>query len=556
MHGMLKRETENRKGAPAFSRQSREKAEEVQPPQGTRGVPVNRRSLWISMALVLLIVAWAGLSLLAEGPGFAVIVSQKLQGGEEATSAMARLFAALILMLFSAGNEGWRLRWVAAGLVALGMGHLVFGYLEPLIQNDPPDPNEALYESLVTRILACTLFVMGLIPRTPTRRKLKTTIAALAAAPIAFYFVVFEVLHKEDWIPMLTHIESMEATVTYDTALGWLTPWYWIISSLPLALTLAVTVGAFRQSNRGLLPGWLLISIVLMSGSLFHEYLWPSAYDSAVLTTSGILRLMFAVVIVVGGIVELARVASERTALLATERERVRRLGELATLRADFSAMVAHELDGPLSAVRRLTEMLSAAGSDTEIRRYATTAMEHEIDTLNALIGDVRAAAAVERDDFEISIHPIPVRDLLFAARSYAMTLPGDHPVGVSLADTLMTEKVNADPERVGQVLRNLISNAAKYSPDGAPIELRARRSHDRVRIEVADRGPGIRSEDKVRIFEKFGRGRASNGSKVAGVGLGLYLSRRIAQAHGGDLALDSRPGGGSVFGLDLEVAS
>jgi signal transduction histidine kinase len=104
-------------------------------------------------------------------------------------------------------------------------------------------------------------------------------------------------------------------------------------------------------------------------------------------------------------------------------------------------------------------------------------------------------------------------------------------------------------------VLRNLLSNAAKYSPAGALIELRARRSEeDRVRIEVADHGQGVHPDDVVRIFEKFGRGRDQSGQKVAGVGLGLYLSRRILQAHGSELTLDSTPGAGCVFGFELEA--
>ena len=112
-----------------------------------------------------------------------------------------------------------------------------------------------------------------------------------------------------------------------------------------------------------------------------------------------------------------------------------------------------------------------------------------------------------------------------------------------------------ADPERIGQVLRNLLSNAAKYSPEGTPIELRVIGKKGRVRLEVADRGPGIHPEDVTRIFEKFGRGRDREGRKMPGVGLGLYLSQRIVRGHGSELTVRTRPGGGSVFGFDLEVA-
>jgi signal transduction histidine kinase len=146
---------------------------------------------------------------------------------------------------------------------------------------------------------------------------------------------------------------------------------------------------------------------------------------------------------------------------------------------------------------------------------------------------------------------------LVTDAKAYADSLPGDHPLEVVLSGALEArERVWADPKRVGQVLRNLLSNAAKYSPDGTSIELRATTNGSgHVRIEVADHGPGIHPEEVARIFEKFGRGSSREGKKVAGAGLGLYLSRRIVQAHGGELTLDTQLGEGSVFGFDLEVA-
>ena len=114
-------------------------------------------------------------------------------------------------------------------------------------------------------------------------------------------------------------------------------------------------------------------------------------------------------------------------------------------------------------------------------------------------------------------------------------------------------DQVLADRERIGQVLRNLIQNAAKYSPLGAPIELRATASGGWVRFEVADRGRGIPPDEQRRIFEKFGRGRDERGQRVPGLGLGLYLSRRLVQMHGSELTVEPRPGGGSTFVFALE---
>jgi signal transduction histidine kinase len=229
-------------------------------------------------------------------------------------------------------------------------------------------------------------------------------------------------------------------------------------------------------------------------------------------------------------------------------------MGELATLRADFSDMIAHELDAPLSAIRQLARMIGLEGLDPGVRASSLTIMDKEIDALVTLVEDVRAAAATERDDFEVALHPVPITALLTSAAAYADTLTGDHRLEVVAEDSLTSERVMADPERIGQVLRNLLSNAAKYSPEGTLIELRAYRSRrgGRIAVEVADQGHGVHPDDLAMIFEKFGRGRDRKGKSS---GAGLYISRRIVQSHGSSMTVTSRPGEGAVFRFELEAA-
>jgi signal transduction histidine kinase len=356
-------------------------------------------------------------------------------------------------------------------------------------------------------------------------------------------------------MPPLARIANPERSLTLGSPLVWLTPWHWVLSMLPLGLAAAAAAGAFWQSRRGLLRSWLLFAVVLLAGSVLHDYLWPSAYGGSLLTTADVLSLLFAVVVAVGGISELRRVASERARLLATERERAQRLNELNALRSDFSAMIAHELETPIASVRKLNEMLSVEGEDPEVRDYATTATERELDALTTLVRDVRAVAAVEREDFGIKARPLPLEELLTDAEVYASALPGHHPVEVMVrGDHRAGEQVLADPERIGQVLRNLLSNAAKYSPEGTPIELRVIGKEGRVRVEIADQGQGIHPDDVPRIFEKFGRGSDREKHRTPGVGLGLYLSQRIVRSHGSELTVQTSVGEGSVFGFELRV--
>ena len=252
------------------------------------------------------------------------------------------------------------------------------------------------------------------------------------------------------------------------------------------------------------------------------------------------------------------RDVTERRRAEESLREANRRLEELAVLRADFGAMVAHELGSPLAAVRAHAEVLGTGELGPEEQERALEKIATETDILMALVADVRFAASVEREDFSLRIRTVAVGRLLDDAFAFAETLPGTRPFTVEAENP--DEEVVADPYRIGQVLRNLLSNAAKYTPEGTPVTLRAIPSagpasaRRTVRLEIADSGPGIHPDDARRVFEKFGRGRDREGRKVPGAGLGLYLSRRIVRVHGSDLSVRSEPGQGSVFSFTLEA--
>lgn len=253
---------------------------------------------------------------------------------------------------------------------------------------------------------------------------------------------------------------------------------------------------------------------------------------------------------------ERRRVESERQALLAAARDYARRLEELATLKAAFMSMVAHELGNPVAAVRGLADLLLAGHLAPAQQASLVEAIRAEADLLRDLVADVQAAAAVERDEFEVRPRPVAMAMLLAEATAFARSMPGGHPVTAVIEDVAATSTVVADPGRIGQVLRNLLTNAAKHTPAGTPIELRARCVGRAVRIEVADRGPGIQPYELERVFEKFGRGRDAAGRKVPGSGLGLYLSRRIVRAYGGELTVSSVAGEGTIFAFELEIMS
>jgi signal transduction histidine kinase len=272
---------------------------------------------------------------------------------------------------------------------------------------------------------------------------------------------------------------------------------------------------------------------------------------SSILSSTSLLRLSLVIAVVVGGIVELAIVTRQRDSLLLAEQERTQRLEDLAQLKADFTSIVAHELANPVASIKVMAEIVALEDVPADLRRRTAAEIAQEAQVLEMLIEDIRETASVERDDFRINARRIQVDRLVADAAAYARRLPGTHPVTIeNMAATLA---VRGDPDRLHQVLRNLLDNAARYTPEDTPIIIRTRREPGQVVVEVADRGGGIPAGDIERIFEKFGRGREASQLNASGRGLGLYLSRRIVRLHGSDLVVNSTPGQGTSFRFRLK---
>lgn len=246
---------------------------------------------------------------------------------------------------------------------------------------------------------------------------------------------------------------------------------------------------------------------------------------------------------------ERKRSERERDILLATAQDYANRAGELATLKADFTAMVAHELGTPIAAISALVALLEREGFPAADRQHVLATIRTQAHLLQRMVVDMGDAAAVERDDFVVHPQPTTAATLFADAAASVQALLSEHAFHVEPAPIA---RVLVDPERIGQVLGNLLGNAAKHTPPGTPVVLRARREDGQVHVVVADKGPGIHPDDLSRVLTKFGRGRDAEGSRTLGAGLGLYLSRRIIQAHGGDLTVESEPGKGTTFSFTL----
>jgi signal transduction histidine kinase len=234
------------------------------------------------------------------------------------------------------------------------------------------------------------------------------------------------------------------------------------------------------------------------------------------------------------------------------ERTTVEELRRLSALRADFVSLVSHELRSPMASVIGSAKTLRMRWRELtpEQRESFLALIDHETNRLADLVSDVLDTSRIESGTFSYSFSDVNVGDIVRESAAAAQT--GQDEVQVRAEVTTPLPTVRGDRERLRQVVTNLIDNAVKYSPAGAEVDVEASSNNGLITVAVHDRGPGIASEHKMLIFEKFGR--VSGENAKPGTGLGLFIARSIAEAHGGTLEVASGEGLGSTFTLALPI--
>jgi signal transduction histidine kinase len=235
------------------------------------------------------------------------------------------------------------------------------------------------------------------------------------------------------------------------------------------------------------------------------------------------------------------------------ERATVEELRKLSALRADFVSLVSHELRSPMASVIGSARTLQQRWRELspEQRESFLALIAHETSRLADLIGDVLDTSRIEAGTFSYSFADVDLAQLVRDSAAAAEHGQDEVAIRALVRDPLPV--VRGDRDRLRQVLVNLIDNAVKYSPPGDEVQVEAVGSDGRVVIEVRDRGPGISPEHQRIIFEKFGRVQVGEAAKP-GTGLGLFIARSIAEAHGGSLEVRSAPERGATFRLSLPI--
>ncbi len=247
------------------------------------------------------------------------------------------------------------------------------------------------------------------------------------------------------------------------------------------------------------------------------------------------------------------------------------RLKELDELKSDFISLVSHELRTPLSVMREAVSLLKDGilGEIGDKQREFLTIISQEVERMIVFVNELLDLSRLEAGRLPIEKLPLDIKEVIERNLNKVKPLLFDKKIEAELAISPHLPRVLADGVRVDQVLTNLIDNAIKFTPSGGKICIIAdlagdkagedgkhsRGSRDKqkyVRVTVWDNGEGIGDEEKRYVFDKFYQARTNKGGKAKGSGLGLSITKRIVEAHGGNIWFTSTTGEGSYFHFTL----
>lgn len=230
-----------------------------------------------------------------------------------------------------------------------------------------------------------------------------------------------------------------------------------------------------------------------------------------------------------------------------------RRLAEEANAaRAKFLSMMSHDLRTPLTSITGHASLIAAGmrGPVTEEQTEGLARIREAGQELLRMINDILNFAKLESGSVDVRLEPVKVADAVARASSLVFVRLSEEMLAFD-ATGCNGEEVLADPDRLQQVLLNLLTNAIKYTPAGGRISVSCARDGSRVLLHVRDTGIGIAPDQLQRVFEPFVQ---LDDTRADGVGLGLAISRELTQAMGGELTAESVPGEGSVFTIALRA--
>jgi PAS domain S-box-containing protein len=257
----------------------------------------------------------------------------------------------------------------------------------------------------------------------------------------------------------------------------------------------------------------------------------------------------------VGRVAFVRDVTAERHA--QQQLEQAREAAEAASqAKSQFLASMSHELRTPLTAVIGLADLLLLERDPLNDRqREYLNGIASSGRHLLALVNDVLDLAKIEAGKQVLSLESVPIHDAIEEGVTAILPLANTRGVMLEPATIVAVPNVRADRVRLRQILYNLISNAVKFTDRGGSVRIRARRDDDRVSIAVIDTGIGIATRDLSRLYRSFEQLTLPSGDRPGGTGLGLALTKRLVEMHGGTIDVESELGVGTTFTVRIPVA-
>lgn len=221
-------------------------------------------------------------------------------------------------------------------------------------------------------------------------------------------------------------------------------------------------------------------------------------------------------------------------------------------MQLQFIAAIAHDIKNPLAPIKMaMDSFLEDLNMTHDEKIELITIIKRSISRIHRMADDLLDTTRIESGKLELKLERVDVRSLLREAVLLHQSLSNIHKIDLHLPDSPIL--ANLDSLRISQVLNNILNNAIKYSPQGGLILVSLETLDGMIRIKIKDHGIGIDPSDLEHIFEPFRRSRSTRAS-IPGIGLGLAVSRRIIEAHGGRISVESDPGLGTLFTIILQM--
>ena len=340
-----------------------------------------------------------------------------------------------------------------------------------------------------------------------------------------------------------------------DLAEGWV-----FVCTCALALML-VFLADFRLVGHGtvgalgfipvVVAGWLLSRRqAAVVGALAVGFRILAMFAGSVPVITGVTHVLTIPVLLV-----LAQLASESVLRALSVERQLERVEALEGAKSEFLRLASHELRGPIGVVRGYISMLDdgTLGDLPQSARRVLPILTSRLKSIGLMVDLMLETARLDDERLQLHKERTDLGRLVGECVEDMRPLAGpEHPLELSTPPEPLL--ASADRTRIATIVNNLIDNAIKYSPDGGPVRCQVACNGDKAVIAVTDKGIGIAHDQVGKLFGRYSRVADDSAATIPGTGLGLYVSRELARLHGGDLRVQSQPGVGSTFKLELPV--